>query len=814
MSPSTISQRVQWFEPVRAALAGTAAYRLALLVGVGVLAFGLWSTGLLVDADWPRLREAGWFALVMLVAAWIVARTTRLAFAAALIAILLALHIGMVGLAAVGAVLLVALAALAVGSGLVPSGARARPWLALVAGLGCLAAAVGWLLPYGLHRWPVYLAAGLVLMAWRRQAIAALVGELRAGWRIPRQGLGWEGALGVVVIAYCAMSAWLPTAQFDDLAYHLGLPAQVAALGHYRFDVQGQVWSAAPWAADVLQAIVQVLAREEGRGALNSLWLLIDLSLLWSLFDRFEVPLRWRWLGLALFASQPLVHALLQSMQTELAMSAVVLAIAVVVVDSTRGDHARARLPLVGVLIGFALALKLVGLLFVLPLAIWFGLRTGWPGLRALVGAGALAFVVGGSSYVYCAWLTGNPVLPLFNDVFASPYFPLERFADTHYMGLLDWSAPYDLVLHTSRFHEGTDGVAGFQWLALLGVVLLGLARRELWPLTLVGLLAVVVLFVQMQHLRYLFPALALLSVAAIAVSHAAGATWTTRSALLVLTGLNLVFLGGGMWTLRESPLSWALRSGALLETPYLREVAPERLLVRYLREAYGDNLMVLFLESDFPYAAELAGRGLADVWYDPSTAQAAREARDDESGAHYAALFEALGVTHVVVRHDSVSAALSAALSRAAQFESREAQVDLYRIERAPLVLEGAPKDRSTLSHQVLDLSAAAPYDTPLWARFSATLACAPTSGAIAARLLSQVGLAKPQRALDYQLCPSSGTLRVQGEGRMRQTERVILRLEPGGAPVRAQFALHGVEVVVRKDLTTMRDLSRRLRP
>ena len=63
--------------------------------------------------------------------------------------------------------------------------------------------------------------------------------------------------------------------QSDDVAYHLGLPAQLQATARYAMDARLQVWALAPWNGDVLQGVAQVLAGREARGALNALWLLV-----------------------------------------------------------------------------------------------------------------------------------------------------------------------------------------------------------------------------------------------------------------------------------------------------------------------------------------------------------------------------------------------------------------------------------------------------------------------------------------------------------------------------------------------------------
>ena len=87
-------------------------------------------------------------------------------------------------------------------------------------------------------------SAGYVLLAWMP-------------WRL-------SGAL--LLLGLASTAAWLPTMQSDDVAYHLGLPAQLQATARYAMDARLQVWALAPWNGDVLQGVAQMLASRESRG--------------------------------------------------------------------------------------------------------------------------------------------------------------------------------------------------------------------------------------------------------------------------------------------------------------------------------------------------------------------------------------------------------------------------------------------------------------------------------------------------------------------------------------------------------------------
>jgi hypothetical protein len=81
-------------------------------------------------------------------------------------------------------------------------------------------------------------------------------------------------------------------------------------------------------------------------------------------------------------------------------------------------------------------------------------------GERRLVGLGGVLIVllVGGASYSYSWIVTGNPVLPLLNDVFQSPYFGALRFDDPRWHAGLGVDTLWRLTFRTAAYNEGWDG--------------------------------------------------------------------------------------------------------------------------------------------------------------------------------------------------------------------------------------------------------------------------------------------------------------------------------------------------------------------
>ncbi|GIX35926.1 MAG: hypothetical protein KatS3mg126_1705 [Lysobacteraceae bacterium] len=226
-APSTAPDRAGWL----LALAGLAS------VAAGLVQHRLWQ-----ELPVPRPLESlalllGLVALALPIA-WLWRRS---------LALCLLLATGLVTLQLLGprTVLAAALLGLAAASlGRRIGGASGIPGTArLGAGLAGLAAIVGWTLPFPVHSPLTHalLCLGLIALGGRglgRDLHAAVDALDREARRAP-----WAAMLACAALALTASHAWLPTLLFDDLAYHLGLPSQLARLHYYRMDAASQAWA-------------------------------------------------------------------------------------------------------------------------------------------------------------------------------------------------------------------------------------------------------------------------------------------------------------------------------------------------------------------------------------------------------------------------------------------------------------------------------------------------------------------------------------------------------------------------------------------
>lgn len=557
---------------------------------------------------------------------------------------------GVVVYAGIGTVLagvLLALVALGIGTRLA-DGVRS-PAIALLVGLAVLAALVGWLLPFPIHRRWVYLLLAALVIAWRARALMTL---LRDSVSSLREGASRHPAWAILTIAattVASLGLWLPSLNYDDNAVHLILQAQLLADGYYHLDVQSQSWAVAPWANNVLHAVAAMLAGHEGRAAIAGLWLLLGIDGARRLALALGATPRVALAAAAVFAAQPFAGYFTTTMQVDGASAAILLQLAAVAaVPAVQRPGPLA----IGAIGGLLLALKTVNLLFASPLLVWLawssapGLRLQWT-LRML----AILLPVAASSYCYAVLVTGNPLFPFFNEVFRSPYYPLENMRDLKWMAGVTWRAPWDLVFRSEAFGQYYPGASGITVLATLPLVLAAAVRKPAmrW-LAAWALLVAALLFFQMQYLRYLFPAYAVLAVLGVVALSRVLAWRGFVAAVLMLVAVDVALMPTTSWIVRTNPWAGLLRDGPGARADLVAEVMPERALLERII-ARDPAACVLMTDPRRPFVG--AGRGHAlslHRRYDPELWRARNAAEADPSGVAWRALLGRIGASHVIV--------------------------------------------------------------------------------------------------------------------------------------------------------------------
>jgi hypothetical protein len=490
---------------------------------------------------------------------------------------------------------------------------RDRPlWLdilAVVAGAGIWGFVVSLL---AFTKWNWAAVHGLML------AIPAIAAS-RSIWIRGRLALGSLRSAGQTVADYWAMALLLyvlgaqflmslkPEVSADGIAVHLVVPMHMAAHHFWHFDVSQISWAVMPMTAEWGFTTLYLLGGEFAAKLLPFVFLSISCILIVLLCRRLA-PCHAALLIAAVYAATPAVQLITGAMFPDTIWAAFLLGAGVLIVHWTEWRDS-AALPLSGILLGAAMATKLVTLSFVAPCLAWvffncFGWKRGIDrkSLAALLQATALCAIIAAPPYV-TAWVkTGNPVFPYFNDVFRSPHYDTKpNWADERWQTRFTWHTPFDVTFRSSKFLEGQNGALGLSWIFL--ILLLLTAPRSMFTRPVVAALGTGAFFFlftwsRASYIRYLVPALPLLLFGFAAYLRALRREqpnlYRTVIGATVATILSGAFLlpSSGYWhkNFCLSPLKFKMEAAE-----YVERSAPARVMVEYLNRTAPDEPAAFF---------------------------------------------------------------------------------------------------------------------------------------------------------------------------------------------------------------------------
>jgi hypothetical protein len=648
---------------------------------------------------------------------------------------------------------------------------------ALLTGVAIWLAVWGCMLHFPVNHPVVYwVLCLLACLLQARQAI--LLGSFwRGRWMVANDWMRsipmWAWILGLCLIGWVLRWASFPTVGYDDHALHLRIWTELLAHQKYAFDVQTQIWSVAPFAVDLMHAGLSLMAGGDARSAMN-LGLGVCLLLLMALvLSKLTLTVGVQWLLILLMASTPMLGNLLLSLQTELFLAVLALA-GLRLVTASHGPWRSQHL--LGVLACSALcaAVKLPGAVLGVTLLValmtrWWspsavavpsGHQLSWRGILVLIPLGFIAFHAYGLSWL----LTGNPVFPLYNGIFQSPYFPPENFTDTRWVHGFSMTSYVRVFFNTSAFFESANYTAGWQYLLMLPVAILlafrrvasGVLRVALIPLLGFGL----VMFSATQYWRYVFPVMPIAGIVLASLSVTSNRGWR-------LIGLTLAMLCIALNVLAFLKVSWMMRSPAVTaftssgREVLTRQYAPVALLTQKVNQQ-GKGYRVLY-PSSAPYGATLQGTPLYVIWYSPVRWKQFASLKDAQAIADFLAE-EKVDFVITDMRHAASSDSPEALLrEHLALYGSVVDQVETFVLYRrsdaatpyrtvfdldastlkrpaaAQLLL--APSDRGVMASEKPQVLAVVPTSGARQARYKVTLGCPTKDGFFVAQMNWNVG-------------------------------------------------------------------------
>jgi len=308
-----------------------------------------------------------------------------------------------------------------------------------------------------------------------------------------------------------------------------------------------------------------------------------------------------------------------------------------------------------------------------------------WPALPVLA---ACAFVALHSYAV--AWsLTGNPLFPLYNAVFKSPFAPATNFGDLRWVHGFSLKSYVRLFFQTSDFLESGNYVAGWQYLVLLPLAVLAMWRASVPAVLRLALLPLfgfgLIMFSATQYWRYLFPVMPVagLLFAVLFIGKNRKFQRVAQALALLIIGLNFAAFSQISW-LTRAPAGNAYAQAGKQE--FMRTFAPAAMLTERINQlAPGSRVLY---PSDTPYGAHLYGTPLFTNFYSPAREARFAALKDEQSMADFLTQekvdFAILSMSDMRGA-DSPPALLRAHMAKYGSVVAQEGPYLLYRLSDSP---------------------------------------------------------------------------------------------------------------------------------
>lgn len=315
------------------------------------------------------------------------------------------------------------------------------------------------------------------------------------------------------LLTYIATYSFFPTIGHDENVVHLSVWTQLSNNHFFKIDPVVQIWSAAPNTVALIHGIISLLVHTDAKGSLNIvIFLFISLGV-FQLLRNLGIAKNDNLTLCTLLISTPLFAFLLTGLQTDLFIGLMLLVVTISLVSSQDDFFPYATSALMAS--ALALSAKLPGLLIAAPALIAVivisiknnqikrvSLKTG---LIILIAA-TLAFWPYTRAYYY----TGNPVFPLYNEIFKSSFFEPVNFIDLRWHHGANIASFIGIFFESSKFLEATNNyIGGFQYflLALISIFfVLFFKVRKFYIIVLIAFCYLIPMFVSLQYIRYFLP--------------------------------------------------------------------------------------------------------------------------------------------------------------------------------------------------------------------------------------------------------------------------------------------------------------------
>jgi len=432
----------------------------------------------------------------------------------------------------------------------------------------------------------------------------------------------------------------MPETGHDALATHLFIPAFISYKHEWGFNPELYVWSVTPMLGDWIYSISYMLGGEVASKLVTFMFICILAYLIEQLTQWAAAKKNIENISSLLFLSTPLVFLECKQAFIDSIWAAFVMASFIKFSSfffSQKKDILSGS-KFFAFYNAFAFQTKAVSFtsqLAIFPLIIYDILtKKSYKKYANFFLYALIATLIIGFIPYYTAYIkTGNPVFPLYNNIFKSIYFPFAAFENAFYPGGLHWDFIYKITFHTHRYLESYDGGVGFTYFVfLLPSVALAYKNYKIIFLAFLAFFLVFFTFQGTAYLRYILPFFALANVIIVASIYSNNIGKYKKkiliSILIFLIILNLIFFKSAVHY--SQPLELKALISEEGRASFLKKAIPIRSAFEIVNELNTEGKPVLIFGNEA--ATGLNSDAVYVSWYNPKIVDMLTNANDVSS--------------------------------------------------------------------------------------------------------------------------------------------------------------------------------------
>lgn len=549
----------------------------------------------------------------------------------------------------------------------------------LICSIALLTSFFSWTIPFPIHYQLVWISILTIIIITRTKKTIHFVKIISNELKNDVLGINNLSLFLIsTIFIFSSLSAYLPRIYSDDLSYHLLLPFDLLNYKKSRLDIATQAFTLSPWGGDILHSLLMVLTNKETSLLFNIFWLFITSWSIFKLSLYLNLSKNLSSLTTCLFISIPYTSYLTGAMNTESITPGIIVTM-YLVVRFLKFNSLKDYIVFC-IISGFFLSMKISNLLIFAPIFILFIFYNYSKKyfLKRLILIFPIFLYQCGSSYFYSYLISGNPFFPMLNNIFKSEYFRLENYNNPIWNLPIKWNLIWDITFNTNNYLSSYPGAFGILLIAFIGSIPFILLDKESRIIFIVALSSFILVFYQVQYLRYVFPIIALLT--PVLISNLKNNKFISYY-LIIAIFLQILLIPSASWSFNNSYFKKFFLSP---DDDFLKSFLVEKNLVNYFNNISSNSDILLLTDRSKPFLALSPGKIISPSWYDHKLSSYFNKfEEEDNKEERWEQLIIKSGANYILVNESNFDYDLNLALKKFKAVKvKRIKDITLYKLD------------------------------------------------------------------------------------------------------------------------------------